>query len=128
MLSVLCTYGAYVEECPFPSFANFILIRLAETFEGEKFSLKLTEFLNDVRLRIVKSIRENGNSLKLAFSGGRLFEAAQVVMRCALKVSHSNDYRARSLTLLFLGSLAPLIAENKKVGLALSAGLAAADL
>jgi len=115
VLGVISTYGAYIQECPFPAFTNFILLRLAETFQGEKYSLKLVEFLNDVRLRIVKSLRENGKVIRLAFSGGRHFEATEAVIRCAMKVSHSNDYRARSLTLLFLGSLAPLIAENKKV-------------
>jgi len=64
--------------------------------------------MNTIRLRIVVAIKECNECLSLAFS-------TEEIIRFILKVSHSNDYKARSLTLLLLGSLAPLTCEDKKV-------------
>lgn len=45
----------------------------------------------------------------------RLVFSSDEVARRILKVSHSNDPLARSLTLLILAKLAPVVAENKQV-------------
>lgn len=93
---------------PFPIVVNAVLLCLAEAFQGEKFSPKLEQFLNVIRLSIVKAVREFRQYLYIAFSSDE-------IVRCVMKVSHSNDFYARSLTLLFLAALAPLVSENKKV-------------
>lgn len=64
--------------------------------------------MNVVRLRIVRTVKECGSNIRVAFSSDE-------IVRRIMKVSHSNDYKARSLTLLFLEALAPIIHSNKKV-------------
>jgi len=72
------------------------------------FARKFEHSMNAIRLRIVTAVRECSGSLSLAFSDDE-------IVRCIMKVSHSNEPYARSLTLLFLASLAPLVCEDKKV-------------
>ncbi|KAI1697725.1 integrator complex subunit 7 [Ditylenchus destructor] len=108
VLSAIMDTPAYIEQMPFPVFVNTVLLRLAEAFQGEKLSAKLEQFVNMTRLRIVKSVKEFSHHLHVAFSG-------EEIVRRIMKVSHSNDFYARSLTLLLLAALAPLISENKKV-------------
>lgn len=66
--------------------------------------------MNVVRLRIVRTVKECGSNIRVAFSSDE-------IVRRIMKVSHSNDYKARSLTLLFLAALAPIVHNNKKVKL-----------
>lgn len=51
---------------------------------------------------------ECAEELKLVFSN-------EEIARRILKVSHSTDSVARSLTLQMLAQLAPIVAENKQV-------------
>lgn len=81
------TYCAnYVEDQPFPICVNTILLRLADAFQGDKFSPKLEQFLNVTRLRIVKILKEKTfqNNLSVAFS-------SDDIVRKIMKVSHSNE-------------------------------------
>lgn len=107
-------------------FVNNILIRLAEAFQGDKSSAKLEQFLNVIRLRIIRILKEKQfqNKLHLAFS-------SEDIAKRVMKVSHSNEWvhllksipfhfifcshKARSLTLLFFAAMAPIVCENKKV-------------
>lgn len=109
VLATVMNCANYVDEMPFPTLVNAVLIRLAEAFQGEKLSPKLEQFLNVIRFSIVKAVREFRRHLHVAFSSDE-------IVRCVMKVSHSNDFNARSLTLLFLAALAPLVSENTKVG------------
>uniref|UniRef100_A0A915E4N5 Integrator complex subunit 7 n=1 Tax=Ditylenchus dipsaci TaxID=166011 RepID=A0A915E4N5_9BILA len=108
VLATITNAPVYVDQMPFPIFVNSVLIKLAEAFQGEKLSPKLEQFVNLTRLRIVKAVQEFRRHVHVAFS-------SEEIVRRVMKVSHSNDYHARSLTLLFLAALAPLISENKKV-------------
>jgi hypothetical protein len=65
--------------------------------------------MNIIRLRIVTCIRECVGRLNISFS------LTDDITKAIMKVSHSTDEKARSLTLLLLASLAPLICEDKKV-------------
>ncbi|KAH7726376.1 integrator complex subunit 7-like [Aphelenchoides avenae] len=101
-LATITNCVTYVNDNPFPLFVNTVLVRLAEAFQGD------AEFMNVVRLRIVRTVKECGSNIRVAFSSDE-------IVRRIMKVSHSNDYKARSLTLLFLEALAPIIHSNKKV-------------
>uniref|UniRef100_A0A915N8H9 Integrator complex subunit 7 n=1 Tax=Meloidogyne javanica TaxID=6303 RepID=A0A915N8H9_MELJA len=108
VMTTITECARYIREYPFPHFVHATLFRLAQTFNGEIFARKFEHSMNTIRLRIVVAIKECNECLSLAFS-------TEEIIRFILKVSHSNDYKARSLTLLFLGSLAPLTCEDKKV-------------
>uniref|UniRef100_A0A915NSN9 Integrator complex subunit 7 n=1 Tax=Meloidogyne floridensis TaxID=298350 RepID=A0A915NSN9_9BILA len=108
VMTTITECARYIREYPFPHFVHATLFRLAQTFNGEIFARKFEHSMNTIRLRIVVAIKECNKCLSLAFS-------TEEIIRFILKVSHSNDYKARSLTLLFLGSLAPLTCEDKKV-------------
>nr|CAD2197243.1 unnamed protein product [Meloidogyne enterolobii] len=108
VMTTITECARYIREYPFPHFVHATLFRLAQTFNGEIFARKFEHSMNTIRLRIVVAIKECNKCLSLAFS-------TEEIIRFILKVSHSNDYKARSLTLLLLGSLAPLTCEDKKV-------------
>lgn len=61
-------------------------MRLADAFQGDKFSSKLEQFLNVARLRIVKILKEKTfqTNLTVAFSNDD-------IVRKIMKVSHSNE-------------------------------------
>ncbi|MCP9262141.1 hypothetical protein DINM_005433 [Dirofilaria immitis] len=63
---------------------------------------------NELRLCIVRVVGECSTELRLVFSNDE-------VARRVLKVSHSNDPLARSLTLQVLAKLASVVAENKQI-------------
>nr|CAD2123994.1 unnamed protein product [Meloidogyne enterolobii] len=108
VMTTITECARYIREYPFPHFVHATLFRLAQTFNGEIFARKFEHSMNTIRLRIVVAIKECNKCLSLALS-------TEEIIRFILKVSHSNDYKARSLTLLLLGSLAPLTCEDKKV-------------
>lgn len=62
------------------------MLRLAEAFQGDKFSPKLEQFLNVARLRIVKILKEKTfqNNLHVA-------STSDDIVRKIMKVSHSNE-------------------------------------
>ncbi|KAI6172381.1 Integrator complex subunit 7 [Aphelenchoides besseyi] len=106
ILPTISNCAKAIRENPFPLFVNGLLLRLAEVFQGDKIK-KLEQSLNLLRLRIIKLLRECGSDLSVAFS-------SEEVVRRVMKVSHSNDYKSRSLTMLFLAAVAPVVFENKK--------------
>uniref|UniRef100_A0A1I8BYA6 Integrator complex subunit 7 n=1 Tax=Meloidogyne hapla TaxID=6305 RepID=A0A1I8BYA6_MELHA len=108
VMTTITECARYIREYPFPHFVHATLFRLAQAFNGEIFARKFEHSMNTIRLRIVVAIKECNKCLSLAFS-------SEEIIRFIMKVSHSNDYKARSLTLLLLGSLAPLTCEDKKV-------------
>ncbi|KAI6228506.1 hypothetical protein M3Y95_00629400 [Aphelenchoides besseyi] len=107
ILPTISNCAKAIRENPFPLFVNGLLLRLAEVFQGDKIK-KLEQSLNLLRLRIIKLLRECGSDLSVAFS-------SEEVVRRVMKVSHSNDYKSRSLTMLFLAAVAPVVFENKKL-------------
>lgn len=108
VLTLITECARYIREFPFPNFVHTTLYRLAQAFNGEIFARKFEHSMNTIRLRIVIAVRECRDSLGLVTS-------AEEIVRTIMKVSHSNDYKARSLTLLLLAALAPLISEDGKV-------------
>lgn len=104
----LCTIAqcaSAIRQNPFPLFVNALLVRLADVFNGEKLT-KIDCNLNLIRLRIVKLLKECGTDLTFA---------NDEMIRRAMKVSHSNDYKSRALTMLFFAAAAPIVHHNKKV-------------
>ena len=106
-LSTIAHCANAIRDNPFPLFVNGLLLRLADVFQGEKLA-KMEQSLNLVRLRIIKLLQECGTDLAVAFS-------SEEIVRRVMKVSHSNDYKSRSLTMLFMAAVAPVVYENKKV-------------
>lgn len=105
-MTAIAQCGQAIRDNPFPSYVNSLLLRLADVFLGDK--LKLVQELNVIRLRIVKLLKECEADLAVASS-------SEDVVRRIMKVSHSNDYKARSLAMLFLASASPVVYANKKV-------------
>jgi hypothetical protein len=105
-LAAIALCGRAIRENPFPVFINALLTRLADLFQGDK--LKIDQSSNLIRLRIVKLLKECESDLSSAVS-------SEEIVRRIMKVSHSNDYKARSLAMLFLASAAPAVHANKKV-------------
>jgi hypothetical protein len=87
---------------------NALLLRLAEAFQGDKL-VKMEQSLNLIRLRIVKLLKE----CQMDFSSSSI--SSDEIVRRMMKVSHNNDYKSRSLTMLFFAALAPIVHDNKKV-------------
>lgn len=106
-LAVVAQCSKAIRENPFPVFVNALLVRLADAFNGEKLT-KMEYPLNLIRLRIVKLLKECGLDLGVACSSDE-------VVRRVMKVSHSNDYKSRALTMLFFAAAAPVVHANKKV-------------
>ncbi|KAI6218349.1 Integrator complex subunit 7 [Aphelenchoides fujianensis] len=115
ILPAIANCAKAVRENPFPLFVNGLLLRLAEIFQGDKLG-KMDQSFNLLRLRIIKLLQECRTDLSAAFS-------SEEVVRRVMKVSHSNDYKSRSLTMLFLAAVAPVVFENKKVHYLLVEGL-----
>uniref|UniRef100_A0A914GU08 Integrator complex subunit 7 n=1 Tax=Globodera rostochiensis TaxID=31243 RepID=A0A914GU08_GLORO len=109
VLTTITDCAHYIREYPFPGFVHNIFFKLAQAFQGELFGRKFEQSLNIIRLRIVTAIREcSGSLLGVAIP-------SEDIVRCIMKVSHSNDYKARSMTLLFFASLGRLIFDDIKV-------------
>jgi hypothetical protein len=83
----------------------------------------MDQSLNLIRLRIVKLFKDFENELS-----GAMPSSDDEIVRRIMKVSHSNDYKARSLAMLFLSALAPVVYANKKVHFLLNEGLSCDDL
>ncbi|VDK67051.1 unnamed protein product [Litomosoides sigmodontis] len=98
-LATVVNMTTFLRENPFPFFVNAAVLRLCEAFRDE---------CNELRLCIVRVMGECSTELRLVFSNDE-------VARRVLKVSHSNDPLARSLTLQILAKLASVVAENKQV-------------
>ncbi|KAL3125059.1 hypothetical protein niasHT_000664 [Heterodera trifolii] len=108
VLTTITDCARFIREYPFPGFVHNVLFKLAQAFQGELFGRKFEQSLNAIRLRIVTAIREcSGVSLGVTIP-------SEDIVRCIMKVSHSNDYKARSMTLLFFASLGRLIFDDKK--------------
>ncbi|KAK0404664.1 hypothetical protein QR680_017561 [Steinernema hermaphroditum] len=84
---------------PFPAFVNAVLIRLADAFRDGS---------NQLRLVITRAMRECSEEFAL-FSGN------EDVVRRVIKVSHSNDDKARALMLQFASAIAQLVSGNKQL-------------
>ncbi|VDN60008.1 unnamed protein product [Dracunculus medinensis] len=98
-MATIVSVSSLFRSNPFPFFVNAAVLRLCETFRDE---------CNELRLCIVRVMGECKSELQLVFS-------CDEVARRLLKVSHSNDVLARSLTLHMLAKLAVVTAENKQV-------------
>uniref|UniRef100_A0A5S6PIY1 Integrator complex subunit 7 n=1 Tax=Brugia malayi TaxID=6279 RepID=A0A5S6PIY1_BRUMA len=98
-MATIVNMTTFLRENPFPFFVNAAVLRLCEAFRDE---------CNELRLCIVRVMGECSSELRLVFSNDE-------VARRVLKVSHSNDPLARSLTLQILAKLASVVAENKQV-------------
>ncbi|EJD76481.1 hypothetical protein LOAG_16605 [Loa loa] len=98
-MATIVNMTTFLRENPFPFFVNAAVLRLCEAFRDE---------CNELRLCIVRVMGECSTELRLVFSNDE-------VARRVLKVSHSNDPLARSLTLQILAKLASVVAENKQV-------------
>ncbi|VDD91111.1 unnamed protein product [Enterobius vermicularis] len=85
-MATIVKLPTYFRENPFSLFINTILIRMAEAFRDGS---------NDLRLCLVRVMGECAEELKLVFSN-------EEIARRILKVSHSTDSVARSLTLQML--------------------------
>ncbi|KAL3097047.1 hypothetical protein niasHS_002763 [Heterodera schachtii] len=108
VLTTITDCARFIREYPFPGFVHNVLFKLAQAFQGELFGRKFEQSLNAIRLRIVTAIREcSGVNLGVTIP-------SEDIVRCIMKVSHSNDYKARSMTLLFFASLGRLIFDDKK--------------
>uniref|UniRef100_A0A1I8AHD8 Integrator complex subunit 7 n=1 Tax=Steinernema glaseri TaxID=37863 RepID=A0A1I8AHD8_9BILA len=88
-----------VRENPFPAFVNAVLLRLADAFRDGS---------NQLRLIIVRAVRECSSEFSL-------FSANEDVVRRVIKVSHSNDDKARALMLQFTSAIAPLVSDDKQL-------------
>ncbi|CAD5213155.1 unnamed protein product [Bursaphelenchus okinawaensis] len=119
-LSAIAECPKAIRENPFPLFVNALLLRLADAFNGEKL-VKMDHPLNLIRLRIVKLLKECGVDLAVVFSRDE-------IVRKVMKVSHSNDYKSRALTMLFFAAAAPIVHSNKKVHHLLVEGADCTDL
>ncbi|VDK76435.1 unnamed protein product [Onchocerca ochengi] len=98
-MATIVNMTTFLRENPFPFFVNAAVLRLCEAFRDE---------CNELRLCIVRVMGECSTELRLVFSNDE-------VARRILKVSHSNDPLARSLTLQVLAKLASVVAENKQI-------------
>ncbi|KAM3718923.1 Integrator complex subunit [Dirofilaria immitis] len=98
-MATIVNMTTFLRENPFPFFVNAAVLRLCEAFRDE---------CNELRLCIVRVVGECSTELRLVFSNDE-------VARRVLKVSHSNDPLARSLTLQVLAKLASVVAENKQI-------------
>ncbi|KAL3994867.1 hypothetical protein ACH3XW_23480 [Acanthocheilonema viteae] len=98
-MATIVNMTTFLRDNPFPFFVNAAVLRLCEAFRDE---------CNELRLCIVRVMGECSTELRLVFSNDE-------VARRVLKVSHSNDPLARSLTLQILAKLASVVAENKQV-------------
>uniref|UniRef100_A0A915Q023 Integrator complex subunit 7 n=1 Tax=Setaria digitata TaxID=48799 RepID=A0A915Q023_9BILA len=98
-MATIVNMTTFLRENPFPFFVNAAVLRLCEAFRDE---------CNELRVCIVRVMGECSTELRLVFSNDE-------VARRVLKVSHSNDPLARSLTLQILAKLASVVAENKQV-------------
>lgn len=104
-MSAIAQCAKAIRDNPFPTSVNTILLRLVDIFQGDK--QKMEQSLNLIRLRIVKLLKECNLDLSSAQD--------EPIVRCIMKVSHSNDYKARSLAMLFLAAVSPVVHANKKV-------------
>ncbi|CAG9540601.1 unnamed protein product [Cercopithifilaria johnstoni] len=98
-MATIVNMTTFLRENPFPFFVNAAVLRLCEAFRDE---------CNELRICIVRVMGECSTELRLVFSNDE-------VARRVLKVSHSNDPLARSLTLHMLAKLASVVAENKQI-------------
>ncbi|KAI6183873.1 Integrator complex subunit 7 [Aphelenchoides bicaudatus] len=104
-LAAIAQCAKAIHDNPFPNSVNSILLRLVSIFQVD--DTKADHSRNLIRLRIVKLVKECNLDL---FS-----VSDDPIVRCIMKVSHSNDYRARSLAMLFLAAVAPIVHQNKKL-------------
>ncbi|VDN05965.1 unnamed protein product [Thelazia callipaeda] len=100
-MATIVNSTTFLRENPFPFFVNAAVLRLCEVFRDE---------CNELRSCVVRVMDECSTELRLVFSNDE-------VARRILKVSHSNDPWARSLTLQLLAKLASIMAENKQARL-----------
>ncbi|VDO52723.1 unnamed protein product [Onchocerca flexuosa] len=116
-MATIVNMTTFLRENPFPFFVNAAVLRLCEAFRDEvrtgyhfKDSPRHNACFrcNELRLCIVRVMGECSTELGLVFSNDE-------VARRILKVSHSNDPLARSLTLQVLAKLASVVAENKQI-------------
>lgn len=105
-LAAIAQCSKTIRENPFPGAVNALLSRLIDIFQDEK--NKADSSLNLIRLRIIKLLKECNTALPTAQD--------DAAVRCIMKVLTNNDYKARSLAMLFLAAIAPVLHSNKKVG------------